>query len=48
VSEKSIRRKVRSGEIPLRRIGGAVRVDPTKLRVLDLGEVEALSARRAA
>jgi excisionase family DNA binding protein len=48
VSEKTIRRKIRSGEIPSRRIGRAVRVDPTKLRAIDHSQIETLGHKRAA
>lgn len=48
VSEKTIRRRIRSGEIPSRRIGRSVRVDPTKLRALDTDEVAEPNSRRAA
>lgn len=48
VSEKTIRRKIRSGEIPSRRIGRAVRVDLTKLRAFEPSEIETLGRKRAA
>ena len=46
VSEKTIRRKIRSGEIPARRVGRAVRLDPTKLRVTEPSGVVAHSPKR--
>jgi excisionase family DNA binding protein len=46
VSCATIRRKVKAGEIPCRRIGKAVRIDISKLRAMDSDEVQEL-ARRA-
>jgi excisionase family DNA binding protein len=46
VSVNTVRRRVKSGEIPCTRIGKALRIDLTKVRVLDREEVEEM-ARRA-
>jgi excisionase family DNA binding protein len=47
-SESTIWRKIKIGEIPHRRIGRAVRVDLSRLRALDKGEVDAMAARARA
>lgn len=47
-SESTVWRKIKSGEIPHRRIGRAVRVDLSRLRVLDKDEVDAMAARARA
>jgi excisionase family DNA binding protein len=45
VSCATIRRKVKAGEFPYRRIGKAVRIDISKLRAHDSDEVEELALR---
>ena len=45
VSVNTIRRRVKSGEIPCTRIGKVVRIDLSKVRVLDEGEVEEMAQR---
>lgn len=44
----TIWRKIKSGEIPHRRIGRSVRVDISKLRALDADEVAEMTARAMA
>ena len=46
VSVNTVRRRVKSGEIPCTRIGKALRIDLTKVRVLDREEVEQWRIRR--
>jgi excisionase family DNA binding protein len=48
VCTKTVRRKIKTREIPSRRIGGAVRVDISQLQPIGLAEVADLAARRAA
>lgn len=45
VSVNTIRRRVKSGEIPSTRIGKVLRIDLTKVRVLDQDEVEEMAQR---
>ena len=48
VCTKTVRRKIKTREIPSRRIGGAIRVDISALQPIGLTEVANLAARRAA
>jgi excisionase family DNA binding protein len=45
VSVNTVRRRVKSGDIPSTRIGKAVRIDLTKLRPLDDTELQELANR---
>jgi excisionase family DNA binding protein len=45
VSVNTVRRRVKSGDIPCTRIGKAVRIDLTKVRPLDQTEVSELAER---
>jgi excisionase family DNA binding protein len=48
VSVNTVRRRVKSGEIPCTRIGKALRIDLSKVRVLDQEEVEEMAQRAMA
>jgi excisionase family DNA binding protein len=48
VSVNTIRRRVKSGEIPCTRIGKVLRIDLSKVRVLDQEEVEEMAQRAMA
>jgi excisionase family DNA binding protein len=45
VSVNTVRRRVKSGDIPCTRIGKAVRIDLTKVRPLDQTEVDEMTER---
>ena len=45
VSVNTVRRRVKSGEIPCTRIGKVLRIDLSKVRVLDQEEVEEMAQR---
>jgi excisionase family DNA binding protein len=48
VSVNTVRRRVKSGEIPCTRIGKVLRLDLSKVRVLDQEEVEEMAQRAMA
>lgn len=48
VSVNTVRRRVKSGEIPCTRIGKVLRIDLSKVRVLDQGEVDEMAQRAMA
>jgi excisionase family DNA binding protein len=48
VSEATIRRRIKRREMPFTRVGRAVRIDLTKVRVLDSTEVEVMAQRAMA
>ena len=48
VSVNTVRRRVKSGEIPCTRIGKVLRIDLSKVRVLDEEEVEEMAQRAMA
>ena len=48
VSVNTVRRRVKSGEIPCTRIGKVLRIDLSKVRVLDQEEVEEMAQRAMA
>jgi excisionase family DNA binding protein len=48
VSVNTVRRRVKSGEILCARIGNVLRIDLTKVRVLDREEVEVMAERALA
>lgn len=45
VSVNTVRRRVKSGDVPSTRIGKAVRIDLTKVRPLDKSEVNEMADR---
>ena len=45
VSVNTVRRRLKSGDIPCTRIGKAVRIDLTKVRPLDQTEVDEMTER---
>lgn len=48
VSVNTVRRRVKTGEIPCTRIGKVLRIDLSKVRVLDQDEVEEMAQRAMA